>query len=95
MKEQIEELSEANSKQADDIVYLQGMYDKETKTMFFANAGGVIGFDDYDPLWGVTANFGIKLSKGLMLSTGATYMEGSFTQVYLIQLLIICKLMQL
>lgn len=75
----IDELSIVNAQQADDIAYLQGRYDKETKaSKFFANAGGVIGFADDSLLWGVTGNIGIKIGKGLLISTGASYMIGTF-----------------
>lgn len=75
----ITELAEANSAQADQIAYLQGKYDKEISTKFFANAGVAIGFKGNAPTWGVTGNLGLRFGKGLLVGTGVQYMVGTFT----------------
>lgn len=75
----IAELAEANSAQADQIAYIQGRYDKELATKFYANVGGVIGFKGNAPTWGVTGNIGLRFGKGLLIGTGVQYMVGTFT----------------
>lgn len=76
----IAELAEANASQADQIAYIQGRYDKEVSTKFFANVGGVIGFKELLPTWGVTGNFGIRFGHGLMVGSGVQYMIGDFQE---------------
>ena len=74
-----EELRKANASQADSIAYTKGQLDKATSLKTFANVKAVIGFEDMLPRWGVGGEIGLKLSSGLMLSTGASYMIGDFS----------------
>ena len=67
-----------NAKQADDLAYLRGAYDKETKTKAFAKVGAVIGFDKLMPTWGLSASLGARFGKGFLLEAGAQYMLGTF-----------------
>ena len=50
-----------------------------TKTRFFADFGVAFGFSEKTILYGATADFGLKLGRGLMIKTGATYMIGDFS----------------
>ena len=70
---------EANAKQADDLAYLRGAYDKEKKAKAFAKVGAVIGFEEMLPTWGVSASLGARFGKGFLLEAGAQYMIGTFT----------------
>lgn len=76
-------VAEKNTTLADENAYnsgyIAGLEKKEKQTKLFANAGGVIGFKDSAPTWGVTGNFGVKIGSGLMISTGASYMLGDFS----------------
>lgn len=79
LTEKIDELQEANSKQADAIAYQNGILEKEQSMKAFAATKAVIGFKDNIPTWGVGAEIGMRSGKGLMISTGANYMLGDFT----------------
>lgn len=71
----IAQIQETNAKQADDIAYIKGKYEKEIGTKFFANVGGVLGINDMmKPVLGVTGEMGLRFGKGLTLGVGAQYM---------------------
>lgn len=72
----IAELAALNAKQADDLAYLRGAYDKETATKAFATAGAVLGFRDHVPTYGVSGSLGLRLGKGFLIEAGAQYTIG-------------------
>lgn len=75
----VDELQEANQAQADEIAYQKGLLDKEQSVKAFAQAKALIGFEDNAPAYGIGGEIGLRTGKGLMLSTGASYMLGTFT----------------
>lgn len=77
----IEELENANGKQADDLAYLQGKYDRETSTKSFASVSGLMRFEDEKPILGCGGTLGIRFGTGLMASMGMQYFLGTFDQV--------------
>ena len=77
----IDELSAANSKQADDLAYLRGRYDRAVSSKFFVNTGLALGFKGETPIYGVAGNFGMRIGSGLLLGAGAQVMAGSFKEV--------------
>ena len=82
--ESLNQLAVSNAQLADEANYnagyIAGMEKKEKQTKFFGNVGGVIGFQNSNPTWGLTTNMGLKMGHGLMLGTGISYMFGSFTE---------------
>lgn len=76
-------LAEKNTALSDENAYnsgyIAGLEKKEKQTKFFANVGGVIGFNNSIPTWGVTSNIGLKMGHGLMIGTGLSYTIGDFT----------------
>ncbi len=77
----IDELSAANAKQADDLAYLRGRYDRAVSSKFFVNTGLALGFKGDTPIYGVAGNFGMRIGSGLLLGAGAQVMAGSFKEV--------------
>ncbi len=84
LKADIAILSEENGSQADALAFAQGaLVHEKIRPKFFVNVGGLMGFKDYDPIWGVTGNLGVKLNHGLLVSVGTNYMIGSFKNGFL------------
>lgn len=77
----IDELADANAKQADDLAYLRGRYDKEVSSKFFMNMGMALGVRGKTPIYGITGNFGVRIGKGFLIGAGVQCMAGSFTEV--------------
>lgn len=77
----IDELSAANAKQADDLAYLRGRYDRAVSSKFFMNTGLALGFKGETPTYGIVGNFGMRIGSGLLLGAGAQVMAGSFKEV--------------
>lgn len=80
-QEIIDELTAANSQQADDLAYIRGRYDKEVASKFFMNTGLALGYKGNTPIYGIVGNFGIRFGAGLLLGAGVQYMAGSFKEV--------------
>lgn len=72
----IAELEEANAKQADDLAYLQGRYDKETSLKKYFNLTALCGWEGDDLLYGLGGNVGLRTGKGLLIGVGCQYMLG-------------------
>ena len=72
-EEIIATIKEMNQKQADDIAYFKGLYDKEASTKFFANVGAVLGFKSLLPTIGVSAEMGLRIGSGFTIGVGAQY----------------------
>lgn len=72
-EEIISTIQQLNQKQADDIAYLKGMYDRESGTKFFANVGAVLGFKAAQPTFGATAEMGMRIGNGLTIGFGGQY----------------------
>lgn len=80
-----EELYEVNAAQADEIAYQRGLLDQKTSPKFFSNIKGIIGFEDKKPTWSLGADFGVRFSKGLIVSAGAAYRLGTFTSPVMLE----------
>lgn len=80
-QEIIDELTAANSQQADDLAYIRGRYDKEVASKFFMNTGIALGYKGNTPIYGIVGNFGIRFGAGLLLGAGVQCMAGSFREV--------------
>lgn len=80
-QEIIDELTAANSQQADDLAYIRGRYDKEVSSKFFMNTGLALGYKGNTPIYGIVGNFGIRFGAGLLLGAGVQCMAGSFKEV--------------
>lgn len=80
-QEIIDELTAANSQQADDLAYIRGRYDKEVASKFFMNTGLALGYKGNTPIYGIVGNFGIRFGAGLLLGAGVQCMAGSFKEV--------------
>lgn len=80
----LNELAVKNTELADKNAYnegfIAGLEKKEKQTKFFGNVGGVIGFKNSLPTWGITGNMGMKIGSGLMIGTGLSYMLGDFAK---------------
>lgn len=75
------EVEKLNAQQADDLAYLRGAYDKETSTKAMAEVGAVLGFEDNEPVWGVSGAIGARFGKGFIAKLGAQYIIGDFESV--------------
>ena len=64
---------EINAEQADEIAELAS----EAKSKAYAVIGGVLGFDNNLPTYGVYGKIGTKIGKNLLLEAGAEYDIGS------------------
>lgn len=62
-----------NQKQADDIAYFKGLYEKEAKTKFFGNIGAVLGFKALVPTIGASAEMGLRIGSGFTIGIGGQY----------------------
>ena len=80
-QEIIDELTAANSQQADDLAYIRGRYDKEVSSKFFMNTGLALGYKGNTPIYGIVGNFGIRFGAGLLLGAGVQCMAGSFKEI--------------
>lgn len=80
-----EELYQTNAEQADEIAYQRGLLDKSKSPKFFSNIKGIIGFEDKKPTWSLGADFGVRFSKGLIVSAGAAYRLGTFTSPVILE----------
>ena len=58
---------------------LENALKKEQSTKMFTNIGLVVGFQDKTPVYGASAQVGVRLGKGLTLAVGGQYMFGTFT----------------
>ena len=76
----LEAIETANIQQADDIARLDAELDKATSTKAFARVGGVLGFRNMVPTWGLTGAIGLRIGGSFMVETGVSYMLGSFTR---------------
>lgn len=74
---QIADLKTENAAQADELAYLNGAYDAETSTKAYARIGGVLGFENSIPAFGVSGALGLRFGKGLLTEVGAQYMIGT------------------
>ena len=70
----IAELAEANAAQADQLAYIQGRYDKEISSKFYAKIGGAFGFKEKKVQLGLVGDMGVRIGKGLVIGTGVQYM---------------------
>lgn len=70
----IAELADANASQADQLAYLQGRYDKEISSKFYAKIGGAFGFKEKKVQLGLVGDMGVRIGKGLVIGTGVQYM---------------------
>lgn len=70
----IAELAEANAAQADQIAYIQGRYDKEVSSKFYAKIGGAFGFKEKKVQLGLVGDMGVRIGQGLVIGTGVQYM---------------------
>ncbi len=80
-----EELYQTNAEQADEIAYQRGLLDQSKSPKFFSNIKGIIGFEDKKPTWSLGADFGVRFSKGLIVSAGAAYRLGTFTSPVILE----------
>lgn len=71
-----------------DLAKKTGEYDeivrtlkKEQSTKFFANIGLVLGFQNSEPIYGLSSAFGLRFGKGMTLAIGAQYMFGAFSNM--------------
>ena len=67
-----------NIKQADKIAKLE----KEAGTKAYITLGGVIGFDNMSPQYGVTGSLGVRIGNSLMLEAGVEYMLGNLSDPF-------------
>lgn len=70
----IAELADANASQADQLAYLQGRYDKEVSSKFYAKIGGAFGFKEKKVQLGLVGDMGVRIGQGLVIGTGVQYM---------------------
>lgn len=70
----IAELADANASQADQLAYLQGRYDKEISSKFYAKIGGAFGFKEKKVQLGLVGDMGVRIGQGLVIGTGVQYM---------------------
>lgn len=70
-----------NAEQADRLAEIASALEKERGTKFFARVGGVIGFSDLMPTWGVSTSLGVRFGKGFLVEAGAQYMIGDFVSM--------------
>lgn len=66
-----------NTSQADEIATLSAQLRKETGTKAYARVGGVLGFDDLMPTYGVTGAIGLRWGGSFLTEVGASYIVGS------------------
>ena len=66
-----------NTSQADEISTLSAQLKKETGTKAYARVGGVLGFDDMMPTYGVTGAIGLRWGGSFLTEVGASYIVGS------------------
>lgn len=76
----ISALESSNSEQADNIARLTERLDSATSTKAYGRVGGVIGFDNLEPIWGITGALGVRFGESFLTEVGASYMLGSFTK---------------
>ena len=66
-----------NTSQADEIATLSEQLRRETGTKAYARVGGVLGFDDLMPTYGVTGAIGLRWGGSFLTEVGASYIVGS------------------
>ena len=69
---------EINAEQADEIAELAS----EAKSKAYVIIGGVLGFDNNLPTYGVYGKIGTKIGKNLLLEAGAEYDIGSLAKPF-------------
>jgi len=74
MAKDIEEKQQIIDAQAEQVA-------KAKKAKFYASIGGVVGFKDSEPQWGLSTDMGVRFGGGLMVGAGLGYMVGSFTEL--------------
>lgn len=78
---QLSDVLVRNAEQADRLAAIESELKREKGTKFFARVGGVIGFNDLLPTWGVSSSLGVRFGKGFLIEAGAQYMIGDFVSV--------------
>lgn len=73
-----------NVKASDEIVKLRQELQKANSkngTRGFASVNAILGFRDLVPTYGIGANLGVRIGSHAMVSAGADYMLGTFTEL--------------